>query len=210
MLFGLFGPTAEITVQFDEKYDTYRRVLSHSTAREVEALEVCPTVQDKCDLCGKVILRLRNGTGLEHGGISVTLVGAMERRGLPPEEFVTTKLALAPPGIINNEVSLWDFDFGAARFPHPSYDGIGISLRYFLRVLVQRKLSDIIKEVTLWCPPKSEIATMAPITTPTSSVGNLENEPLQMDVGLEEFLHIKMSIDQSQYLPIPIAFGSCF
>jgi vacuolar protein sorting-associated protein 26 len=118
-------------------------------------------------------------------GISITLIGAIERT--PPDEFVSTRVQLAPSGTMK-EPTVLEFDFGNVRFPFPSYDGAGVSLRYFVRVAVHRKLSDMIKETTLWCPTVYESIEMSP------------SVPVEIDVGLEEFLHIKMRLDRSQFL----------
>ncbi|PJF16634.1 hypothetical protein PSACC_03559 [Paramicrosporidium saccamoebae] len=181
-LFGLFGSPPEITVQFEEPYDTYRRILSQG-ANSLSSSETCPIVHDKTSLRGH--LHLRPKSPLDHLGISITLIGAIERT--PPDEFISTRVQLAPPGTMK-ETTVLEFDFGNVRFPFPSYDGSGVSLRYFVRVVMHRKLSDVVKEATLWCPTVYEPVEMSP------------SVPVEIEVGLEEFLHIKMRLDRSHFL----------
>lgn len=73
--------------------------------------------------------------------------------------------------------------------------GIGIMLwwqpvdldcRYYLKVLVHRKISDNVKELMLWCPADEDVEAEI-----------LEETPIDLEVGLEEFLHLKLSIDRS-------------
>lgn len=51
---------------------------------------------------------------------------------------------------------------------------------------MHRKISDNAKELMLWCP--ADDALEAEI---------LEETPIDLEVGLEEFLHLKLSIDRS-------------
>lgn len=71
---------------------------------------------------------------------------------------------------------------------------IVIICSYCLRAVIAKKITDISKEATLWCPVSQAI-----------EVGNEQllqqydhGEAVDMDVGLEEFLHIKLHIDQSR------------
>lgn len=66
--------------------------------------------------------------------------------------------------------------------------------RYYLRAVICRKLNDFTKEMTLWCP--------SPVDDTRPAKGNAIatiSVPVEMEVGLEDFLHIKMNLRKSVY-----------
>jgi vacuolar protein sorting-associated protein 26 len=68
---------------------------------------------------------------------------------------------------------------------YESYYGINVKLRYFVRVTIGRRLSDITKEKDVWVysyrmPPEI-------------------NNSIKMEVGIEDCLHIEFEYNKSKY-----------
>ena len=163
-------------------------------------------MEDRDSLQGKVIIKNKSSSAIEHVGISLELVGAVQRRAeqCTSEAFLSTRVQLASSAEspIQGDAAVFDFDFGQVKFPHESYDGVAVSLRYiyplrialrcryYVRVVLHRKLTDISKEITLcvrFCPKNAMLGSPTDLTSPS---------PLELEVGLEEFLHIRMTICQ--------------
>lgn len=194
VLFGLFGAAPEIIVRFEEGRETHRRVLAPVRSGEVESCEQCPVVRDQDCVAGQAVVRLRSGAPLEHCGIHVELVGTVERHHEKPtrQDFSSLRIQLAAPAEspITQETSVYAFSFGAVRFPYQSYDGAGLSLRYYVRVVIARRISDVVREATLWFPGGGGGGGDAPHAEPT---------PVELDVGLEDALHIRMHLDRTDF-----------
>lgn len=65
-----------------------------------------------------------------------------------------------------------------------TYLGINVYCRYFLRVTVIRRLSDIIKEIDIAVHTLSSYPEM--------------NVPIKMEVGIEDCLHIEFEYNKSK------------
>ncbi|KAI1280726.1 Vacuolar protein sorting-associated protein 26B-like [Halotydeus destructor] len=136
---------------------------------------------------GKINLTLRKpGVKLEHHGIKVEFVGEIELyqdRG-NHHEFTSLVKDLARPGeLVQN--SSYTFEFVNVEKPYESYTGSNVRLRYFLRVTITRRISDVVKE--------SEI-----IVHTLSSYPEV-NSPIKMEVGIEDCLHIEFEYNKSKY-----------
>lgn len=126
------------------------------------------------------------GSKLEHQGISVSFIGLIELnqdRGTH-HEFASLVKDLAKPGELTHNAS-YPFEFVNVEKPHESYTGRNVNLRYFIRVKILRKLSNIVKENelivhTLACYPEV-------------------NSPIKMEVGIEDCLHIEFEYNKSKY-----------
>ena len=134
-----------------------------------------------------MIIRLKKaGAKLEHQGISVSFIGLIELnqdRG-NHHEFASLVKDLAKPGELTHNAS-YSFEFVNVEKPHESYTGRNVNLRYFIRVKILRKLTNIIKENeiivhTLACYPEV-------------------NSPIKMEVGIEDCLHIEFEYNKSKY-----------
>ena len=91
---------------------------------------------------------------------------------------------LAKPGELTHNAS-YSFEFVNVEKPHESYTGRNVNLRYFIRVKILRKLTNIVKENeiivhTLACYPEV-------------------NSPIKMEVGIEDCLHIEFEYNKSKY-----------
>ncbi|TGZ54777.1 hypothetical protein CRM22_010557 [Opisthorchis felineus] len=135
---------------------------------------------------GRVLIGMKRGSKLEHQGIRIDFLGVIEfftDRG-NRDEFITLSQDLARPGILSQPVS-YPFEFLTVNKPYESYCGTHVRLRYFLRVTVQRRLTDLTKD--------REILVHS-LTKPMEP-----DESIQMEVGIEDSLHIEFEYNKSKY-----------
>lgn len=136
---------------------------------------------------GRINITLRRpGTKLEHQGIKVEFVGEIELyqdRG-NHHEFMSLCKDLARPGELSQNVT-YSFEFSNVEKPYESYTGCNVRLRYYLRVSICRRVSDIAKELEI-------------IVHTLSSYPEV-NSPIKMEVGIEECLHIEFEYNKSKY-----------
>merc|ERR1711962_1505555 len=122
----------------------------------------------------------------EHHGIKIEFVGQIELyydRG-NHYEFLSLVKELARPGELTQNTS-FDFEFNQVEKPYECYTGANVRLRYFICVTIVRRLSDMTKEMDL------AVHTLA--TYPEM------NNPIKMEVGIEECLHIEFEYNKSKY-----------
>ncbi len=154
---------------------------------------------------GKVNVTLHRRTNrLEHQGIRIEFIGQIELyydRG-NHHEFLSLVKQLAGPGDLVQNTS-FDFEFNQVEKPYECYTGANVRLRYskalscsrgnlycsfsrryFLRVTIVRRLTDMTKEMDLL------VHTLA--TYPEM------NNPIKMEVGIEECLHIEFEYNKSK------------
>ncbi|KAA3670690.1 vacuolar protein sorting-associated protein 26, partial [Paragonimus westermani] len=137
-------------------------------------------------VAGNVLIGMKRGSKLEHQGIRIDFLGVIEfysDRG-SRDEFISLSQDLARPGILSQPTK-YPFEFVDIMKPHESYCGTHVRLRYFLRVTIQRRLSDMTKE--------REILVHALNRLPECV------EEIRMDVGIEDSLHIEFEYNKSKY-----------
>nr|XP_032833148.1 LOW QUALITY PROTEIN: vacuolar protein sorting-associated protein 26B-like [Petromyzon marinus] len=138
-------------------------------------------------VAGRLLVSLKNpGKRLEHGGIKVEFVGQIELyydRG-NHHEFVSLVKDVARPGELTQSQS-FDFEFTHVEKPYESYSGQNVKLRYFLRATMSRRLSDVVKEMELLVHTLSTYPEL--------------NNPIKMEVGIEDCLHIEFEYNKSKY-----------
>jgi len=183
MSFFGFGQTVDIDI-----------VLDGADSRKMAELKTEDGKKEKYYLyydgetvAGKVNITLKKpGTKLEHQGIKIEFFGQIELyydRG-NHHEFTSLVKELARPGEMTTSTS-FDFEFLQVEKPYESYTGSNVRLRYFLRVTVVRRLSDVIKELDIVVHTLSSYPEM--------------NNSIKMEVGIEDCLHIEFEYNKSKY-----------
>lgn len=182
--FGInFGGGAEIDIILDDAETRKMAEVKDENGRKERFF----LFYDGESVSGKVNVTLHRKTGkLEHHGVKIEFVGQIELyydRG-NHHEFLSLVKELARPGDLTQNTS-FDFDFNQVEKPYESYTGANVRLRYFLRVTIVRRLTDMTKELDL------AVHTLA--TYPEM------NNPIKMEVGIEECLHIEFEYNKSKY-----------
>lgn len=99
-------------------------------------------------------------------------------------EFLSLVQELAAPGDLQHPQT-FEFNFKNVEKQYESYNGINVKLRYFVRVTVSRRMTDVMREKDIWVysyriPPET-------------------NSSIKMDVGIEDCLHIEFEYSKSKY-----------
>ncbi|PAA86719.1 hypothetical protein BOX15_Mlig003265g1, partial [Macrostomum lignano] len=192
--FGLVSQGAEIDIVLDGQESRKTAELKLEDGRK----ERLPLYYDGETVSGKVnILVKKSGTKLEHQGIKIEFVGQIDLyfdRG-NRHEFVSMVRELARPGILTQGVC-YGFEFVNVEKPYESYSGANVRLRYYLRVTVVKRLSDLVKEQDI-C-----VHTLAQYPDLNSSI--------KMEVGIEDCLHIEFEYNKSKYHLKDVIVGKIF
>ncbi|XP_049296513.1 vacuolar protein sorting-associated protein 26B-like [Anopheles funestus] len=183
MNFLRFGQSADIDILFDGAENRQQAEIKTEDGKKDKYL----LYYDGETVGGKVNITLKKpGSKLEHQGIKIELIGQIELyydRG-NHHDFLSLVRELARPGDLIQNTS-YPFEFANVEKPYEVYVGSNVRLRYFLRVTIVRRLSDIIREV--------DIAVHTLSSYPDT------NSPIKMEVGIEDCLHIEFEYNKSKY-----------
>ncbi|XP_012656757.1 vacuolar protein sorting-associated protein 26A [Otolemur garnettii] len=144
---GFFGPICEIDIVLND--GETRKMAEMKT--EDGKVEKHYLFYDGESVSGKVNLAFKQpGKRLEHQGIRIEFVGQIElfNDKSNTHEFVNLVKELALPGELTQSRS-YDFEFMQVEKPYESYIGANVRLRYFLKVTIVRRLTDLVKEYDL-------------------------------------------------------------
>lgn len=118
--------------------------------------------------------------------VSTLVQGFGAHEGRPYYDFVSLSKELAPPGLLYQNVTELPFLFRNMDKEHESYRGRNVSVRYFVKVILERKfLPPLNKEHDVW----------------VQAVGQppQQNEAIKMEVGIEDCLHIEFEYERRVY-----------
>lgn len=98
----------------------------------------------------------------------IEFIGSIELVYGSEHEFVSLERELQPPGALSQATTTFPFDFSAVEKAHESYNGMNVTLRYFLRVTISRSLApNITQELNIWvrgpAMPASTVTDFNPI-----------------------------------------------
>ncbi|RKO95642.1 vacuolar protein sorting-associated protein 26, partial [Caulochytrium protostelioides] len=65
------------------------------------------------------------------------------------DEFLTLSQSLVDPGVLD-ATATYDFAFHNVEKRYESYFGNNVKLRYFVRVVMGRRMSNVVKERDVW------------------------------------------------------------
>jgi vacuolar protein sorting-associated protein 26 len=103
--------------------------------------------------------------------------------GRPHYDFISLSKELSPPGVLWETQTDIPFIFKSIEKEHESYKGRNVAVRYFVKVVVERKfLPPITKEHDVWIQMLGSEPT--------------ENEAIKMEVGIEDCLHIEFEYER--------------
>lgn len=129
------------------------------------------------DVGGMVTLYMAPGKQIEHLGIKIQFIGRIDMSmsvndHRPHYDFVSLSKELAPPGVLYQQTTEIPFFFRNMDKEHESYRGRNVSVRYFVKVVLERKfLPTLQKEHDIWI----QVLGNAPA----------QNEAIKMEVGIE-------------------------
>ncbi|VDN04653.1 unnamed protein product, partial [Thelazia callipaeda] len=175
-----FGQAAEIFIRLDDADNRkVAKIRGEEGGQEVHFL-----FYDGETISGTVEIAVKKK--FDHQGIKIEFIGQIEvyyDRG-NQNDFITLMEELARPGELTQN-AVFRFEFPKVEKPFESYVGTNVRLRYFLRVVVVRRLTDIVREMDI-------------IVHTLSSYPDTNNN-IKMEVGIEDCLHIEFEYNRSKY-----------
>ena len=153
-------------------------------------------------ISGKIDIKLERGRKLDHMGIRVELIGMIEVKSSSEKNstFMCNGFDLEPSGTLYTD-KIYDFSFDVFQKPYDSYYGKNIKLRYLVKttIMMSRFSNPIIKE--------NDIGVLT-----EKVIEEKEPTPINMEVGIEDLLNIKIEIpkntyDLNDFVEGKIAFG---
>ena len=128
---------------------------------------------------------------LEHTGIKIDLTGSIEQPNDKKNvsKFITITRDLEPAGIITNEITNIPFEFKNVEKQYETYRGNNIMVKYTLKVTVLSKMRQVTEEL--------EFAVINP--KEIDGIVTAENEPIKLEVGIEDWLHLVFDVKRSKF-----------
>jgi hypothetical protein len=189
----LFGSPIVVTILLDGVEE--RKTIDFTTENGSEKL---PLYIGDETVKGVAKITCKEGKKYEHQGIKVDFIGQVEmfyERG-SSHEFVSLSKELAAAGEITG-VNEFPFEFSKVEKQYESYHGINVRLRYFVRVTVTRGLA-------------STVTTEKDIWVHNYQVNPDVNNPIKMEVGIEDCLHIEFEYNRSKYHLTDVIIGKIY
>lgn len=173
----------EIEIKFDGEEG---RTIIDTKDKEKNIHQLVPLYGVEETVKGSVIIRPRDGRKVEHNGIKVQFIGAIEYKSdkAQPDEFISWARELAAAGEVRH-AETYSFEFKNVEKQYESYNGMNVRLRYFVRVTMFRRMNDIVREKDLWVHQHSSEPEGTAL--------------VKMDVGIEDCLHIESEYSKSNY-----------
>lgn len=148
--------------------------------------------EEKDDVSGMATISLAPGKRVDHLGIKVEFVGRIDlgpmamSDGRGHYDFISLTKELSPPSSIYTSNQTFNFHFKNIEKSYETYHGRNVSIRYLVRVSIERK----------FLPPIcSEKEVIVQILGREPRV----NEPIKMEVGIEDCLHIEFEYEKRWY-----------
>lgn len=161
---------------------------------------------------GTIEIATPNGKKIEHQGIKVERIGQIEMIGdrlSSPTKFTQLVKLLDSAGVLQGSKH-YPFEFHAEN-PFESYSGMNVRLRYFLKVTVSRKYNNYSREVDFAIENPQKVTDAVPHQNSSHLVNNSAmSNPIKMEVGIEECLHIEFEYDRDRYHLKDVILGKIY
>ena len=149
-----------------------------------------PVYTDNDTVKGRLDVRLHKKKKFEHNGIKVELLGIIETSDGQGGQstFMSNGMDLEPAGNLYDDKT-YDFEFKAFQKPYNSYYGESVKLRYIIRstISISGYKSSVKSEVDLG------------VLVNTDDEDDLEIKPINMEVGIDDLLNIKIDIPKNRF-----------
>ncbi|KAI8150378.1 vacuolar protein sorting-associated protein 26-domain-containing protein [Fennellomyces sp. T-0311] len=192
-LFGFSAP-ADVKVQLT---NTDKRKSFDVAVNKAQPREKLPLYFDREPVEGKVMIKVGHGKRLEHNGIRVECVGSIVifNDSSQSKEFLCLSQELAAPGELRQNTTM-EFEFRNVEKQYECYYGVNVQLRYFVRVVVGRRMGSLVKEADMLVRTYKRPKEVA--------------HSIKMEVGIEDCLHIEFEYNRSTYHLKDVIVGKIF
>ncbi|XP_052477289.1 vacuolar protein sorting-associated protein 26A isoform X1 [Gossypium raimondii] len=218
-LVGAFKPPCNIFISFTDGRSRKQVPLKKENGKTV----MVALFQSQENIVGEVVIEPIHGKKVEHNGVKIELLGQIELyfdRG-NFYDFTSLVRELDVPGELY-ERKTYPFEFSTVEMPYESYNGVNVRLRYILKVTISRNyVSNIVEYqdfvVRNYTPPPSinnSIKDVPCLNLSHSYHGSSARDdhlvPLQMEVGIEDCLHIEFEYSKSKYHLKDVIIGKIY
>ncbi|KAK4528839.1 hypothetical protein GAYE_SCF65G6786 [Galdieria yellowstonensis] len=195
-LLGL-GSSCSILLVLDGADERNTMVIYSPTSHK--RVDELPLFGESETVSGKVVISIKKGKSLQHMGIRIEFIGAIEMLydRESSQEFTSLVRELEDPGILAG-TRQYPFAFTNVEKTYDTYNGVNVRLRYFLRVTIQRPpyIPNIVKEFDI-------------------AVAHFQEEPqvnnsIRMEVGIEDSLHIEFEYKKSKLHLSDVVLGKVY
>lgn len=157
-----------------------------------------PTLYDMESVNGKVIINLGNTRKFEHKGIKLELMGIIQgtRDAKDVLKFISLTQDLETQGTLTTDVNNYQFKFQNVQKQYETYRGVAKNVKYLLRLTIEARLKTIHYD--------QEFAVINPEPI---SVLQTDNQPIKLEVGIEDWLHLVFEVDSRHFGLKDIAKG---
>ena len=149
-----------------------------------------PVLYDLEDVKGKVQINLPNSKPFEHKGIKIEIIGAIE--GVKDKKdslkFLNSSNELQNIGILTQPSTTFDFNFPSVKKPYETCRGNIKNVRYTIKVTIETKLRKL--------PTEIEFAVIKP---EAPEVLQTNNQPIKLEVGIEDWLHLIFDVSSRNF-----------
>lgn len=198
----MFRFTANPTVQINFK-DQESRATKKVRVQGQEPEELVVYAGQET-VAGTVEITVPYGKKIDHLGIKIEMIGHIELyfdRG-NNMKFTSLVRELEPVGNLESSKS-YPFEFSTEK-TYESYSGLNVRLRYFIRVTISRNYGNhVVKERDFAVQIVQSVATQA-INAEAPS------QPIKMEVGIEDCLHIEFEYDKQKYHLKDVILGKIY
>ena len=157
-----------------------------------------PYLQDQETVSGKIIINCSQCKNFEHKGIKLELLGCIENITDSKDilKFISLTSELESIGILNNDVNTFPFQFKNVQKQYESFRGESRNVKYYLRLTIDTKFRTLLYEQEFL------VRNPEPI-----SVLSENNQPIKLEVGIEDWLHLVFDLDSRNFSLKDIALG---
>uniref|UniRef100_M4E1K9 Vacuolar protein sorting-associated protein 26A n=1 Tax=Brassica campestris TaxID=3711 RepID=M4E1K9_BRACM len=232
---GAFKPACNISITFTDGKNRKQVPVKKDNGQMV----MNPLFHSQETIAGKVCIEPYQGKKVEHNGVKVELLGQIEMyfdRG-NFYDFTSLVRELDVPGEIY-ENKAYPFEFPTVEMPYETYNGVNVRLRYVLKVTVTRGYAGsiveyqdfVVRNYSPLPPINNSIKVRSKLSQFPGSLSLFILNPfalkpllasdmlnsfgplldVQMEVGIEDCLHIEFEYNKSKYHLKDVILGKVY
>ena len=139
---------------------------------------------------GKVIINLGRSKKFEHKGIKLELCGVIQglKDAKDTLKFISLTQDLETIGMLTTEVNTYPFKFMNVQKQFETYRGFCKNVKYLLRLTIETRFKTLTYD--------QEFAVINP---ENPSVLETDNQPIKLEVGIEDWLHLVFDVDSRNF-----------
>ncbi|CAH0513260.1 unnamed protein product [Peronospora belbahrii] len=187
-LFDLNRSSAELLFSFEHRSKAGFYPCKKDQSRIKSKDKTVPLFRTDEAIRGILTVKIHGGKSMQHNGLTVKLLGRIKLsvdRKDGVDDFIHSCYELQPRGAIIQGEKAFSLDFSKVDKIHETYHGKSVHLRYFLRATLARGYYPLIQE--------QDILIQAQMSLPPI------NQSIQLEVGIEECLHLAFQYEKSTY-----------